>query len=270
MNIIALTGRITADPKVNTAQNGTKYARFSVAVNNDDRKDETDFFNCVAWGSQAEFVEKGMEGGRYLTGCEVELTGRAHISTYTNQQTGQQSRNTEVRVLASFSRPKRADGHRNPENTGGQGMPYGQQAPQGGYGDSYAPNAGQPGNGGQYQQGRPVNAPQGSPAQPGNGQHQQGRPVNVPQGNPAQPGNGQYPQGRPVNVPQANAGQPGNGQYQQGRPVNGPQANADYQNAGHYQNPGGGFTAAAAAPPLGEGFVGGGMGGYPESGNAGY
>ena len=248
MNIIALTGRITADPKVNTAQNGTKYARFSVAVNNDDRKDETDFFNCVAWGSQAEFVEKGMEGGRYLTGCEVELTGRAHIGTYTNQQTGQQSRNTEVRVLASFSRPKRADGQRNPENTGGQGMPYGQQAPQGGYGDAYAPNAGQTGNG-QYQQGRPVNAPQGNPAQPGNGQHQQGRPVNVPQ---------------------ANAGQPGNGQYQQGRPVNGPQANAGYQNAGHYQNPGGGFTAAAAAPPLGEGFVGGGMGGYPESGNAGY
>ena len=62
MNKIILLARLTRDPEVRYSQgeNSMAIASFSVASNRKFKRDsepEADFFNCTAFGKQAEFVE---------------------------------------------------------------------------------------------------------------------------------------------------------------------------------------------------------------------
>lgn len=86
MNKIILMGRLTRDPEIRYSQGATPtaVANFSLAV---DRKfkrsgDSTtaDFFNCVAFGKQAEFVEKYLKQG-----TKILLTGRLQNNNYTDK-----------------------------------------------------------------------------------------------------------------------------------------------------------------------------------------
>jgi len=61
MNLVVLTGRLTRDPELKYGQSGKAYAKFSLAVN---RKDETDFYNCTAFGKTAELVGEYLRKGR--------------------------------------------------------------------------------------------------------------------------------------------------------------------------------------------------------------
>lgn len=84
MNKCILMGNLTRDPEIRYSQgeNATAVARFSIAVNRRfARKDEddTDFFNCVAFGKQAEFVEK-----YFHKGSRMLLSGRIQNNNYTN------------------------------------------------------------------------------------------------------------------------------------------------------------------------------------------
>jgi len=78
MNRICLVGRLTQDPKTaNIGQNATFIAEFSIAVDRPMKKDETDFFNCKAFGKTAEFV------GQYLgKGRLVSVSGRMESRKY--------------------------------------------------------------------------------------------------------------------------------------------------------------------------------------------
>lgn len=63
MNVAILMGRLTRDPEVRYSTNasGTAVARYSIAVDRRFKRDgqpEADFFDCVSFGKQAEFVEK--------------------------------------------------------------------------------------------------------------------------------------------------------------------------------------------------------------------
>lgn len=84
MNKVILMGNLTRDPEIRYSQ-GKKpvaIARFSVAVNRRFSKDgetETDFFNCTAFGKQAEFVEK-----YFKKGSRMLLIGRVQNDNYTN------------------------------------------------------------------------------------------------------------------------------------------------------------------------------------------
>lgn len=86
MNKIILLARLTADPEVRYAQNGensTAIARFSVAANRKYKREgepEADFFNCVAFGKQGEFVEKYLKQG-----TKILLSGRVQNNNYTNK-----------------------------------------------------------------------------------------------------------------------------------------------------------------------------------------
>lgn len=87
MNKAIMMGRLTRDPEVRYggADNQTAIARFSIAVDRRFRRAgdqaETDFFNCTAFGKQAEFVE------RYLRqGTKILLTGRIQNDNYTNRE----------------------------------------------------------------------------------------------------------------------------------------------------------------------------------------
>ncbi len=84
MNKVILMGRLTRDPEVRYGDNQKAVGRFSIAV---DRRftregDPTaDFFNCTAFGKQAEFVEKYLKKG-----TKMLVTGRIQNDNYTNKE----------------------------------------------------------------------------------------------------------------------------------------------------------------------------------------
>ena len=79
MNKIILMGRLTRD--VEMFGQKSKVARFIIAVDRTYGEDETDFFNCVSFGKQAEFVEKYLKKG-----IKVLVTGRLQNNTYEDKQ----------------------------------------------------------------------------------------------------------------------------------------------------------------------------------------
>lgn len=85
MNKIILCGRLTKDPEVRYSQGATQtaVARVSLAVNRKWKREgepEADFFNCTAFGKQAEFIEKYLRKG-----SKVLVSGRVQNDNYTNK-----------------------------------------------------------------------------------------------------------------------------------------------------------------------------------------
>lgn len=86
MNKAILIGRLTRDPEVRYSQgeSSTAIARFTLAVDRRVQKTEgnsgADFIGCVAFGKQAEFVEK-----YFKQGMKMVLAGRVQTGSYTNK-----------------------------------------------------------------------------------------------------------------------------------------------------------------------------------------
>ena len=85
MNKVILMGNLTRDPEIRYTQseNSMAIARFSLAVNRRFARQgdtDVDFFNCTAFGRQAEFVEK-----YFKQGSRMLLTGRIQNDNYTNK-----------------------------------------------------------------------------------------------------------------------------------------------------------------------------------------
>jgi len=64
LNMVAVGGRLTKDPWLNQTKSGEPVAHFRIACKRN--KNITDFFNCEAWGSDAEFVMKNFTKGRFI------------------------------------------------------------------------------------------------------------------------------------------------------------------------------------------------------------
>jgi single-strand DNA-binding protein len=97
MNKVILMGRLTRDPEVRYSQSEQSAAvgKFSIAVDRRFKRQgetETDFFNCVAFGKQGEFVEKYLKQG-----TKIVLTGRIENNNYTNKD-GQKVYSTQITV----------------------------------------------------------------------------------------------------------------------------------------------------------------------------
>ena len=96
MNKVILMGRLTRDPEVRYSQgeNAPAVARFTLAVDRRFRRDDasTDFIGCVAFGRNAEFIEK-----YFRQGTKALITGRIQTGSYTNKD-GQKVYTTEVVV----------------------------------------------------------------------------------------------------------------------------------------------------------------------------
>lgn len=110
MNKAILMGRLTRDPEVRYSQGAsqTSVARFSIAVDRRFKREgepDADFFNCTAFGKQAEFIE------RYLhKGTKIVLSGRIQNDNYTNKD-GQMV--YSVRIIVDdveFAESKNASG----------------------------------------------------------------------------------------------------------------------------------------------------------------
>lgn len=84
MNKVILTGRLTRDPEISYAQSsGNAIARFTLAVDRRFKREgepEADFFNCTAFGKQAEFLEK-----YFHKGMKADCVGEIHNDNYTNK-----------------------------------------------------------------------------------------------------------------------------------------------------------------------------------------
>ena len=86
LNKIMLIGNLGKDPELNVTAEGTPVTKFSLAVNrrykasSGEQKEETEWFNIVAWRQLAEICE------RYLhKGSKVYIEGRLTQRKYTDK-----------------------------------------------------------------------------------------------------------------------------------------------------------------------------------------
>lgn len=96
LNLTVMTGRLTADPELRYTEGGNiPVCNFSIANQrrfaNADGERETDFFNYVAWRSNAEFICKYFKKGSLIT-----LVSSAQTRRYQENETG------KTRVVVEF------------------------------------------------------------------------------------------------------------------------------------------------------------------------
>ena len=110
MNKVILIGRLAADPELRTTQSGIPVAQYRLAVNrrtkSADGQQVADFFPCIAWGQNAEFVAK------YLSkGMKIGIVGTLQTRSY-DAQDGSKRYVTEVIVNEhEFCESKGAGGY---------------------------------------------------------------------------------------------------------------------------------------------------------------
>ena len=115
MNLVILMGRICKDPDITSSQSGTTIARYSIAVDRRFKKEgepTADFFTCVSFGKQAEFVD------RYLKkGTKIVVTGELQNNNYTNKD-GQKVYDTRILTNnVEFAESKRETNESNNTDT---------------------------------------------------------------------------------------------------------------------------------------------------------
>jgi len=94
LNIVALVGRVVADPELRYTPSGVAVTTFTVAVDrrfkNEAGEKQTDFFDIVAWRQSAEFAANYLTKGR-LVAVQGKLQQRSWV-----QQDGQKRSKVEV------------------------------------------------------------------------------------------------------------------------------------------------------------------------------
>ena len=126
LNKVMIIGNLGRDPEMRYTPQGKPVTSMTLAVNRNwttsegERREETEWFNVVAWGDLAEVCNK------YLTkGQRVYFEGRLQTRSWESQD-GQKHSRTEVvasEMLMLDSRAKEADGHA-PANTPADGIPF--------------------------------------------------------------------------------------------------------------------------------------------------
>ena len=110
LNHITIMGRLTRDPEIRYTQSQTPVTSFTLAVDRDfggrdGGEKQTDFIDCVAWRSTAEFVSKYFQKGSMAV-----VSGRLQIRDWTDREGGKR-RSAEVVVdNMYFGESKRREG----------------------------------------------------------------------------------------------------------------------------------------------------------------
>ena len=91
LNLVAITGRLAADPELHSTGTGTDVTTLRIAVGRMKRQGEqragADFVDVVVWGEQAKHA------GRYLAkGRRVAIKGRLQQRTWTTPEGANRSR----------------------------------------------------------------------------------------------------------------------------------------------------------------------------------
>ena len=117
LNVVAIMGRLVADPELRTTPQGTNVCSFRIACDRNfvrqGEQRQADFIDIVAWRSQAEFVSKYFQKGS-LIAIEGSLQTRQYQDKNGNNRTAIEVNCDEV----SFGETKKS---RDAYNAGGQG-----------------------------------------------------------------------------------------------------------------------------------------------------
>lgn len=119
LNHITIMGRLTRDPELRRTGSGTAVASFTLACDRDysDKQSgerETDFIDCVAWRSTAEFAAKYFTKGRMAV-----VSGRLQIRNWTDKDEGKRKTAEIVAEHVYFTDSKK-DGTSQPMTSGAQ------------------------------------------------------------------------------------------------------------------------------------------------------
>ena len=113
LNVVAIMGRLVADPELHTTPAGHSVCSFRIACDRSyvqqGQQQQADFIDIVAWRQQADFVSKYFQKGS-LIAVEGSLQTRQYQDKNGNNRTA-------VEVVAnniSFAGAKRQDGQRAP------------------------------------------------------------------------------------------------------------------------------------------------------------
>lgn len=108
LNVVAIMGRLVADPELRTTQQGTNVCTFRIACERSytpkGQQRQADFVDIVAWGKTAEFICKF-----FRKGSMIAIDGSIQTRQYQDKQG---NKRTAVEVLAnniSFAGAKAAD-----------------------------------------------------------------------------------------------------------------------------------------------------------------
>ena len=109
LNKIVIMGRLTRDPELRNTQSGLSVTSFTLAVDRDYKsKDtgekETDFIDCVAWRSTADFVKNYFSKGRMAV-----VEGTLQIRPWKDKD-GNNRRSAEVIVNQIYFADSKKDG----------------------------------------------------------------------------------------------------------------------------------------------------------------
>lgn len=91
MNKVEMSGRLTKDVEILKSKSGVEYAKFTLAVKRR-QGEETDFFNCTAFGKQVEALEKYTEKGN-----RIIVVGSIQNDSYTDKD-GNKKQQTNIIV----------------------------------------------------------------------------------------------------------------------------------------------------------------------------
>ena len=90
LNVVAIMGRLVADPELRTTQSGTNVCSFRIACDRNFARQgeqrQADFIDIVAWRQQAEFVSKYFQKGS-LIAIEGSLQTRQYQDKNGNNRT---------------------------------------------------------------------------------------------------------------------------------------------------------------------------------------
>lgn len=113
LNVVAIMGRLIADPELRTTTQGHSVCSFRIACDRSyvqqGQERQADFIDIVAWRQQADFVSK-----YFRKGSVIAVEGSLQTRQYQDKQG---SKRTAVEVVAnniSFAGAKRQDSQRAP------------------------------------------------------------------------------------------------------------------------------------------------------------
>lgn len=118
MNRVELIGRTTKELELRHTRSGTASCSFTLAVDgypNKDGEKTTDFIPCLAWGKQAEAIQRFVRKGQRLG-----ISGRIRTGSY--EKDGRTIYTTDVIVeQMDFIEPKREEC---PQTTTEEELPF--------------------------------------------------------------------------------------------------------------------------------------------------
>lgn len=112
LNVVAIMGRLTADPELKTTPSGVSVCRFTLAVDRNYAKAgterQTDFISCIAWRGTAEFISK-----YFVKGQLVAVDGSIQTGSYTDNNGNKRYTFDVVVTNANFTGDRREGGSQN-------------------------------------------------------------------------------------------------------------------------------------------------------------